>query len=482
MLSDPAMNPAQPPTRGAWRDLLERVRVPPLPTHRRILYVDANSELGVQFRRQARGLDVLIDCVTDTIEAFSRCVEFVYDVVVLSTDDGIADKLADAVRTLQSSAAILLLRDHHRLLTAGPCDDPGVAGILTKPWTEKQLTSSLTRALSLADTRRERSCSRSTSLPLTIRVMFVGDAAEHALVSHHLHHTPDGSPIAVHHVQSLAEATAALETLSADAVITSLALPDARGLDAVVHFSEGPKSRPVVALAKHRDEPLVAQLLRHGAHDFLTYLAVKDGRLPESLAHALDRHRATERVAHLAHHDPLTGLPNRVLFEQRLAASLSRASRKHEQLAVLYIDLDQFKPINDRYGHEAGDRVLRAAAQRLQASVRDYDTPARLGGDEFAIVLNSLEHPREAQTVAHRVRAALEQPIDIGGPTVVIGSSIGIAVFPEAGATPEALLNAADRAMYRVKRNSSSGPGPSSTHLRLVRNARNSQRRRTNPS
>ncbi len=465
-----------------WRELLERLRVRPSPAPRRILYVDANCEHGLQFRGQARSHDVLIDCATDTIEAFSRCVEFVYDVVVLSTDEGIADKLLDPVRTLQGSAAILLLQDSYRLGTAIPPDDPGIAGMLTKPWTEKQLTTSLTRALSLADARREwNSCSR-TSLPLTVRALFVGAAAEFALVSHHLQRTPAGDPVTVHHVRSLAEASATLETLPADAVITSLTLPDARGLDAVVHFSEGPKARPVLALAEHRDEPLVAQLLRHGAHDFLTYSAVRSGRLPETLVHALERHRATERVAHLAHHDPLTGLPNRVLFEQRLAASLSRASRKHEQLAVLYIDLDNFKPINDRYGHDAGDRVLRAAAQRIQASVRDYDTPARLGGDEFAIVLNSLEHAREAQTVANRVHAALGQPIDIGGAIVPLGSSIGVAVFPDAGSTPEALLNAADRAMYRAKRLSSTTPTPLAAHLRLVRNSKNSQRRRTHPS
>jgi diguanylate cyclase (GGDEF)-like protein len=467
---DHASPKAQVRAQSTWRDLLERLRVRQISAARRILYVDTDVQHARDLRRTASAHGATVDWASDAIEAFSRCVEFAYDVVVLSTSEGLADKLLDPVRTLQASAAVILLKDSSRLLTLVPPDDVGVAGILTKPWEERQLLALLERSFALADTRLEWSSAVRTS-PVSVRVLFVGSEQHEAQVAKHLKQTPDGAAVAIHGVRSLADATSALESMPIDAVITALTLPDARGLDTVAHFSEGPKAKPLIVLAERRDPPLVVQVLRHGAHDFLTYGALD--RLNEALANALDRHRATERVAHLAHHDSLTGLPNRVLFEQRLQASISRASRKREQLAVLYIDLDDFKPINDRYGHDAGDRVLQTVANRILATVRDYDTPARLGGDEFAIVLNSLEHAHEAATVAGRVHAALSQPVDIGETSVPLGCSIGIAVLPDAGTTAQTLLSEADRAMYRVKRTGRNGVATKRPKLRLIRGAGN---------
>lgn len=471
MAPDHASPQAQVRPQSTWRELLERLRVRHISAPRRILYVDTDREHAFKLRRTARTHGATVDWASDAIEAFSHCVEFAYDVVVLSTSEGLAEKLLDAVRTLQANAAVILLKDSLRLLTLVPPDDVGVAGILTKPWEERQLLALLERSFALADTRLEWSSSVRNSLPVSVRVLLVGTEAEEARVTKHLERTPSGTPITIHAVRSLAEANSCLESTPIDAIVTALTLPDARGLDTVANFSEGPKAKPLIVLADRRDPPLVVQVLRHGAHDFLTYGSLD--RLDEALAHALDRHRATERVAHLAHHDSLTGLPNRVLFEQRLQASVSRASRKREQLAVLYIDLDDFKPINDRYGHAAGDQVLQTVAHRILATVRDYDTPARLGGDEFAIVLNSLEHAHEAATVAGRVHAAICQPIDLGASSVPLGCSIGIAVFPEAGTTPQGLLSEADQAMYRVKRTGRNGVATRAPKLRLIRGAGN---------
>lgn len=454
---------------NTWQDLLSRLRVRHQATPRRILFVDPDDESARQFRRQASVRGAGVDRARDDIEAFSFCVEYTYDIVVLATARGLADKLLGTVRALQSNAAIVLLRDLQETFDAAcTADDPGISGILTRPWTKAALESLVERSFSLADSRLEWNSSLRASSPLAVHVLYVGSAEELTLVSPHLERAPNGSPIIVHHAPSLSEARLVLETQSVNAVIASLTLPDARGLDAVVQFSEGPSAIPVITLAEHRDEPLVAELLRHGAHDFLTYSGVHEGRLEEALSNALNRHRATQRVTHLAHHDSLTGLPNRLRFEQQLHASLSRASRKAQHLAVLYIDLDGFKPINDRYGHDAGDRVLKAMAKRIQASVRDYDTPARLGGDEFAIVLDAITHANEAQTVAERLQTALNEPVDIGGILVPVGSSIGIAVYPEAGATSEALLRAADIAMFRAKRRRRPSRSASKRYLRLV--------------
>lgn len=453
---------------SGWRELLRRVRGRRSDDSRRILYVDSDVDAGTLFAKQARERGVLVDVARDSIEALSRCIEFVYEVVVLPVAEGVAEQLLEPLGSLQTTAAILLLRDPLRSLAVTPPDDAAIAGMLNKPWTAKQLTAALDRALSLAESRMEWCPSSRARSPATLHVLFVGTSEAREFVQTHLRRTPTGSAVTVSHARSLSEASTVLEGHPIDAIISSLSLPDARGLDAVIHFSDGPRAKPFVALLERRDEPLTVQLLRHGAHDALALSELGEARLLTAVLNAVDRHRATQRVTHMAHHDPLTGLPNRVLFQQQLQASLSRASRKHEPLAVLYIDLDHFKPINDRHGHEAGDRVLQAVAARIRASVRDYDTPARLGGDEFAVVLNSLERGQEAETVARRLEVALTQPVDIGGTLVPIGCSVGIAVFPEAGATHDALLQAADREMYRVKRRSRN-PAPATPPLRLVR-------------
>ncbi|HEX6734223.1 MAG TPA: diguanylate cyclase [Azonexus sp.] len=154
---------------------------------------------------------------------------------------------------------------------------------------------------------------------------------------------------------------------------------------------------------------------------------------------------------HLASHDSLTGLPNRRLFLDRLAQALARARRSGEPLALLFVDLDHFKEINDRLGHAAGDVVLRTAAERMCAVVREIDTVARLGGDEFIILLDATEdHPVIAK-IAGAVLQALVEPIGVAGESVVVGGSIGISCYPHDGNNATEIIAAADKAMYRAK-------------------------------
>jgi len=160
--------------------------------------------------------------------------------------------------------------------------------------------------------------------------------------------------------------------------------------------------------------------------------------------------RAEARINHMARHDALTDLPNRVEFRERLVAALHRVKRG-ESVAVLCLDLDRFKAVNDSLGHPAGDRLLVAVAERMRASVRELDTVARLGGDEFAIVQVGGVQPTGATTLAERVIQALSQPFDLDGHQVVVGASIGIAVAPHDGKDPDGLLRNADMALYRAK-------------------------------
>ncbi|MGH6830090.1 MAG: putative bifunctional diguanylate cyclase/phosphodiesterase, partial [Methylocella sp.] len=163
------------------------------------------------------------------------------------------------------------------------------------------------------------------------------------------------------------------------------------------------------------------------------------------------KRKAEARIAHMAHHDALTGLPNRVLFHERLDETLLRVRRDRETLAILYLDLDQFKYVNDGLGHPAGDKLLQAAAARLRACLRGSDTVARFGGDEFAVLQIGLAGPHEAGNLAERIVTLLSEPYDIDGQQVVIGASVGIALAPADGETAEQLLRNADIALYQAK-------------------------------
>jgi diguanylate cyclase (GGDEF)-like protein/PAS domain S-box-containing protein len=165
-----------------------------------------------------------------------------------------------------------------------------------------------------------------------------------------------------------------------------------------------------------------------------------------------DRKRAEQELRYLANYDTLTGLPNRTLLGERLAHAMIRARRHGSKVAVLFLDLDRFKHVNDSMGHAAGDRLLKAAAARIQATVRDSDTVARLGGDEFTVVIEDLVDAAQAERVAGKLLEAFVAPLDIDGRTeVVISPSIGISIYPDHGQVPTDLLKYADTAMYQAK-------------------------------
>lgn len=164
-----------------------------------------------------------------------------------------------------------------------------------------------------------------------------------------------------------------------------------------------------------------------------------------------ERKRREEYTRHVAHHDFLTGLPNRLLLNDRLEMSLQRARRSGEQVAVLMLDLDHFKRVNDSLGHHVGDELLKVAAERITGCVRTIDTVARMGGDEFVIVLGQLDDPRDAELVAAKIVDAVGMPVQIGMHELTVTPSLGISIFPDDGDAPGMLLKHADSAMYRMK-------------------------------
>lgn len=150
-------------------------------------------------------------------------------------------------------------------------------------------------------------------------------------------------------------------------------------------------------------------------------------------------------------HDALTGLPNRLYFNDRLAWAINYAQRNHDKLAVMFLDLDGFKEVNDTYGHDAGDAVLKEVAQRLRGCIRKIDTLARLGGDEFTVLLIQLKEEKDAAIVAQKFIKSIAEPFHVNGNLIHLTISIGISTCPMDGQEPSVLLKKADQAMYKVK-------------------------------
>jgi len=228
---------------------------------------------------------------------------------------------------------------------------------------------------------------------------------------------------------------------------------------------------PLRALAAHtraiRDErafnrragPAQVREIDELAADFNALLAEVQAREAELLR----RHEALQSdhadLSHKARFDALTGAASRAYFEQRLAQAVERALAEGHGLGLLFIDADRFKQINDQHGHEAGDRVLSALAQRLRGAVREHDLVGRLGGDEFVVLVEPLRHAADAQRVAQQLLQAVAAPVEIGpAGSIVPGISVGVALYPEHGDSAETLLRAADAAMYRSKQQGRHAP------------------------
>ncbi len=170
-------------------------------------------------------------------------------------------------------------------------------------------------------------------------------------------------------------------------------------------------------------------------------------------AHTLaeENEKAKVELTHLAQHDALTGLPNRILLDDRLAQAIALARRQNKQFAVMFLDLDRFKEINDSLGHAVGDQLLQSVAKRLVADVRSSDTVCRQGGDEFVILLADIEHAKDAAISAQKILATLTVPHRINQLELVVSVSIGISIYPDDGADAETLIKSADTAMYHAK-------------------------------
>jgi diguanylate cyclase (GGDEF)-like protein len=241
---------------------------------------------------------------------------------------------------------------------------------------------------------------------------------------------------------------------SADCVLLDLSLPDAVGLEGVHALLSAFPNLPVVVLTGHDDTSLALEAVSAGADDYLVKRNVEGDAIVRALRYAIERSRTRSQLVHQAMHDVLTGLPNRALFVDRLEQALARSERTDGLVAVIFLDLDRFKTINDSLGHEAGDRVLVEVAARLHDVVRPSDTLARFGGDEYTVLCEPAS-AYQGLAIADRLAVALSRPIESGGHEVFLTASVGI-TFGRHGDHPADLIRDADSAMYKAKER---GPG-----------------------
>jgi len=236
---------------------------------------------------------------------------------------------------------------------------------------------------------------------------------------------------------------------------TLLLNPDTQDLlPAALRGVDGEHARSWLGVPLRSSESVLGALVVQGHRDSAPYNEEDRDLLQfvsTQVTAAIERKQMIARLKHIALYDRLTRLPNRDLFHDRMRLALARARREQRQLALLYVDLDHFKQVNDTLGHDAGDRLLELVAQRLQQCVRASDTVARFGGDEFVLLLENIDDAPAATTVAGKICAALNEPFALAGQQVRVVSSVGIALFPQHGDDEKQLLRHADEAMYQAK-------------------------------
>jgi diguanylate cyclase (GGDEF)-like protein len=252
--------------------------------------------------------------------------------------------------------------------------------------------------------------------------------------------------------RNLSEALAHAHGDRCDVILLDLSLPDSRGVDGLQQLALALPRTPIVVLTGLDHEQVAVQALRHGAQDYLVKGNHDPSLLSRSICYAIERKAFEGILAERAHFDSLTGLVNRALFHDRLSHALAQAGRARKRLALMFIDVDRFKEVNDTHGHETGDSVLKAVADLLRGIARKSETVARLGGDEFTVIFEQVESSSDVAAIAQRVLRAFESPLAIGEAKIRVTCSLGVALFPDTASDAESLLRQADAAMFDAKK------------------------------
>jgi diguanylate cyclase (GGDEF)-like protein len=296
----------------------------------------------------------------------------------------------------------------------------------------------------------------------SLQVLLVEDSAGDVLLLREMFRKEPPGSFELTHVERMSDALSKLAKGGIDIVLLDLGLPDGHGLDTVRRAQAAAPGVPLIVLTGLDDEAAADQAMKEGAQDYLIKGQIENRALPRALRHAIERHRMQTdttlmslQLKHWAQYDFLTDLPNRMLLNDRLTQAIASAGRYRHLLAVLFLDLDSFKQVNDSLGHAIGDGLLKAVGARLLAGVRKSDTVSRQGGDEFVVVLSSIERSEDAALTATKLIAAINAPYSIDQHDLHVSGSIGISIYPTDGVEAEALIQNADNAMYHAKEHGS---------------------------
>jgi len=283
------------------------------------------------------------------------------------------------------------------------------------------------------------------------RVLLVEDDPRAAMLIGEMLRAAWSQSLIVAHAQRFADAIRELTDHGATCVLLGVPGQEGEPLAALTHLRSAAPDVPIIVLSDQSDEEVGLTAIKAGAQDFLVKSELHPALLHRAVRYAIERKRSEVQLAHQALHDPLTALPNRVLFIDRLSVALDRSRRTGAPVAVLFLDVDGFKPVNDTMGHAAGDRLLTVLADRFRELLRPMDTVARFGGDEFTFLFEALESEREAVLIAERIRHSAGRAIALGETESSVAVSIGIAIVSDPAVTPDSVIRDADAAMYRAK-------------------------------
>ncbi|MCA9498426.1 MAG: EAL domain-containing protein [Nitrospira sp.] len=284
-----------------------------------------------------------------------------------------------------------------------------------------------------------------------ISLLLVEDDPKEALVIKNMLKEGLQNQFTLEYSRSLSQALDLIKQNPFHGIILDSHLPDGKSFESISQFLQFCPDAPILILSGVEEEDQAIQAVKSGAQDYLIKGQTSSSTLCRAIRYAMERQRATQRITQLAHYDHLTGLANRGLFYERLNCAVARCHRNDTAIALMFLDLDHFKDINDTLGHECGDSLLKTVAARIKKCIREIDTGVRLGGDEFAVLLEQIVSIEDVASVAQRILHLLAQPVIIKQHQLHVTGSLGITIYPWDSANPQELLSHADAAMYRAK-------------------------------
>ncbi len=291
-----------------------------------------------------------------------------------------------------------------------------------------------------------------TSQESPLRILLIEDSKGDALLLKNALMKEKPDHFVFEHVTTIENALKALTEHTFDIALLDRTLPDANGFDGLHSIQSIAPELPIVYLTNYQDEKIAMQSIQQGAQDYIYKGDYNAHAVLRSMQYAILRKQFEGVLIARANYDMLTGLANRTLFESRLEMGLARIRRNKGRLALLFIDLNKFKPVNDAHGHLVGDELLKKMAANIKAALRQNDTAARFGGDEFAVLIEGIDDAQQVQIIARKLAHIIGQPININGISLKVSASIGIAMtYGDMSITAERLLKQADSAMYEAK-------------------------------